>query len=158
MQYLVSQGTIKLPAQQVIATKSLVTDSDRAMSMVVNIKTSPVQKYYSFSALFVTSNIGPSSPFFQLNSLPSKDKKPYYAFVSKYVNPGSIPDPVDVDIDILAGDGTIIETLQYKQCKITAYWTDTNVDKNRYSFSKVDEFEFEDHTNFQCTGYSLKLP
>ena len=171
LQYLISQGIINVPMKQVVATSTSLGDDERAQSLVVNlIMPDKTYTFNTFSRLSVFSQTisqssgtlvpqsGYGSPQFQLESLPSKDKKTFYKTVSEYINPGNKPQPFDVTIDLVAGDGKIIETLRYAKCEVTGYWVYTSYNKDEYPFGTKDESEIRDVSNFLCEGLSLIVP
>ena len=61
------------------------------------------------------------SSYFTLESLPTKDKVGFYEIISKYLNPGKIPEPFDVSLDGISGDGSTIATMNYNKCRISEY-------------------------------------
>lgn len=93
---------------------------------------------------------------FQLQSIPSKDKKPFYDLVASTVNAGAKPQPFDVKFQIYAVDGSLIETITYSRCTITAYWLAHNDSKFDYRFGDKEAIELRDFANFLCSGYSIK--
>jgi len=167
IQYLISQGIIKIPISQVVATTTAVADTDRAQSIVVHITFDKTYTFNTFSKLTVTgqtvTNQGnPVAPIsslsagqFQLESTPSKDKKIFYDLVSKYINPNQKPSQVDVNIDVITGDGKTLETLQYSRCVIISYFVYTNTNKEEYRLSNTDGPELRDVTSFLCEGFHI---
>lgn len=126
-----------------------------AESLVVTIHQDTEQKYYTFSKIgYVKSkNIE-----YTLESVPSKDKKSYYELVAKFLNQRSTARPFDISIDIMASDGTLIETLDYKTCNITSYFVYVNDSKGDYRFIKdnKDRMEIRDVTKFECVGLLIR--
>jgi len=59
--------------------------------------------------------------YFSLESNPSTDKIEFYKLVAKTINPGKAPELFDVSIDVLAGDNSVILTVNYPKCRITNY-------------------------------------
>ena len=62
---------------------------------------------------------------FLLESVPSKDKKPFYDLVKKSIedkNTRGTDHKMDVAIDLYSGDGEIILTLEYSGCSVTEYF------------------------------------
>ena len=62
-----------------------------------------------------------SSPGFVMESLPSKDKESYYELLQRYVNPGIAPEPFDATIELVAGDGDVLQTWEYRKCGLTDF-------------------------------------
>ena len=130
---------------------------DRADSIAVRINTGSEQKeYYSFSKIgYVKSN----DHSFLLESIPSKDKLSYYKLVNNSLN-SPIFGNFDVAIDIIAGDGSVIETLQYKKCKVEEYFTYVNDSKGKYRLTGDDTskgLEIRDVTKLTCIGFSINI-
>ena len=99
---------------------------------------------------------GLGGPQFQLQSIPSKDKKPVYDLVASTVNPGAKPQPFDVKFQIYAVDGSLIETVTYSRCAITGYWLGHDDSKFDYRFGDKEVIELREYANFLCSGYSIK--
>jgi len=170
LQYLISQGIIEIPIKQVIATDVNIADSDRAKSIVVHFSqgdffTEEVtiytySKFLHFSKTIdsnevTATNVLQDTPVFVLESLPSKDKMIIYDLVDSYVSAGRVPISFDVDVDVVAGDGTIIQTWQYRKCNVNDYATFLEEDKDTYRFSDKDEAEIRDLLVIACAGFNL---
>ena len=111
--------------------------------------------FYTFSKIgFVRSD----DIKFQLESIPSKDKVPYYEFISKSMTSGETT-RFDVSMDLLAADGSIIETLNYKSCLVEEYFIHVNDSKGKFSFLEDDNSKLEIHdiTKFECSGFSISV-
>jgi hypothetical protein len=98
---------------------------------------------------------------FLLESVPSKDKKPFYLLVKNSladknrINKNNL---LDVSIDIFSGDGEIIETLVYSQCSVTEYFVHGIDSKGTILFLKDDgSVEIREVTKFQCSSLTLDL-
>ncbi|NDF29586.1 MAG: hypothetical protein EB150_05180 [Nitrososphaeria archaeon] len=91
-------------------------------------------------------------PKFYLESLPSKDNAWYYNLMSKYINAGQIPNPFDVIVDVLVGDGTQIQSWKYTDCQVLEYKTYLEDSLLIKKFTNKFEKEFRDRTIFQCVG------
>ena len=170
LQYLISQGIIEIPIKQVIATDVNLADSDRAKSFVVHFKggdfftdTVTIYTYSKFlhfsktidSNQVTSTNALQDTPVFVLESLPSKDKKIIYDLVDSFISAGKIPEQFDVDVDILAGDGSIIQTWEYRKCAVNDYATFVQENKDIYRFSDKDEAEIRDLIVIACAGFHL---
>ena len=95
---------------------------------------------------------------FLLESTPGKDKKPYYKIVEKSLSSSQIsPTFIDINVDVVAGDGSIIETLQYKRCTIVEYFVYISDSKGKLSFleSKSSKMEIREVSKFACNGLSI---
>ena len=99
---------------------------------------------------------------FLLESVPSKDKKPFYLLVKKSLDDKNHIDRnslLDVSIDIFSGDGEIIETLVYKQCSVTEYFVHGIDSRGTILFLKDNDgsVEIREVTKFQCISLTLDL-
>ena len=172
LQYLINQGIIKIPITEVTATKVSLSDSERAQSIVVFIEGEIFgvgETFYTFSEFgHLSSSVRSSSvgtvdvqagvPLFFLSGLPSKDKASLYQLVDEFVNPTRPPGRYNVDVDILAGDGTIIQTWEYADCDITDYVTFLDSNKDTYRFSDKEEAEIREFMLWECAGFHLRVP
>ena len=98
---------------------------------------------------------------FILQSLPSKDKTALYAAIDReyFAKAGSVTiTRFDVAIDILAGDGTLIQTWQYNKCQVFAYGTFLQEVRNFYQFSGQLQSEYRDKIIVECSGVRLQVP
>ena len=175
LQYLITQGIITIPITEVTAATSPVSDADRAQSLVVRISGGPIKEEVSFMtfSLFTTISSRDVSlidasvykfgekPQFMISGLPSKDKTLLYEAIDKeFFAKTSSPtvSRFDVNIDILAGDGSLIQTWKYSKCLITAYGTFFQDVTNFYPFSGQEGGEFRDKIFFECAGVRLDTP
>ena len=171
LQYLINQGIIKIPITEVSATKVSLSDSERAQSIVVFMEGEIFgvgETYYTFSEFShlsgtirlssVSVSVPSGTPLFSLLGLPSKDKATLYQLVDEFVNPGRPPAEYNVKVDILTGDGTIIQTWEYKKCGITDYVTFLDSNKDTYRFSKTGEAEIREFMLWQCAGFHFSAP
>ncbi len=158
------------PDKNNIDTKQPVTIDKQtsAQTFVVHFQGSditPERTVSSFTKFFPITNeeiqfLLPNSPFgedpkFYLESLPSKDNEWYYQLMSKYINAGKIPEPFDVTVDVLVGDGTTLQSLEYKKCQVLEYKTYLEDSLFLRKFTNKFEKEFRDRTIFQCVGYAF---
>jgi len=115
----------------------------------------------TFETPFVTittpSNEIGSSPQFFLESLPSYDKKDFYEFLSRYVNPTKEPELFDVSIDLITGDNTILQRWNYVDCEVTSYQMRLDDSSLKYPFSGKPQGEIRDKTDFACSGNDLLI-
>jgi len=167
LQYLINQGIIQIPITEVTAATTSLSDSERAKSFVVHysggdyftetITIYTYTQFFHFSETIDSNNISffQDTPTFLLRSLPSHDKSVIYDLVNKYVNAGAKPERFDVRVEVLAGDGKVIQTWEYRKCDVTDYATFVNDDEDEYRFSDNDEAEIRDVLVIQCAGFSL---
>jgi len=150
---------------------SIPSDNERAQSYLIHILGGELEQVYasdsfpSFRGL--AWNRGPLTPLhhdkqyefgFVLESLPSKDKTEAYEFLSRYVNPGKEPEPFDVKVDVLTGDGTILQTLEYFSCEaaeVDWYLQEFNF---IYQFSGKQLEEIRERYTVYCQGHTLDIP
>ncbi len=184
IQYMIPQGISQVPISQVTATNNVPSDNDRVTSIVVhfeNIQNAPSGigqeiTINSFQRLVgssqtpqnyrATSHISDTGPQFQLVDLPSKDKAQFYQLISSSIQLLGIDNdnnyetnPVfDVHVDLITGDGTLLYTLEYDQCQVSAYWVYGDGNKEDYRMASEDQSEYREVTNFTCQGYHLDLP
>jgi hypothetical protein len=184
IQYMVQQGTTQVPISQVTATNNVPSDNDRVTSIVVhfdNIQNAPsgigqeitinsfqrlVGSAQTIQNYRTTQHFYNTGPQFQLVDLPSKDKAQFYQLVSASIQLLGINDnnnyetnPVfDVNIDLITGDGTLLYTLEYDQCQVSAFYAYDDGNKQDYRMASEDQSEYREVTNFICEGYHLDLP
>ena len=167
LQWLINEGIIKIPITEVTAITTSLSDSERAQSFVVHFsggdfftETITIYTYSQFIHFSETITLDSVSTFqerpaFLLRSLPSHDKAVIYNLVDKFVNAGKKPDMFDVSVDVVAGDGSVIQTWDYSRCDVVDYATFVNDDKDKYRFSDKDEAEIRDVLVVECAGFSL---
>lgn len=110
---------------------------------------------YDIVAKDRTNPVG-SKPKFMLESLPSEDKKQLYEFYSMYVNPGRVPQLFDASVDLILGDGTIIQRWNYVKCDLTDYILRVDESLLRYPASNELQSEIRDQSQFSCNGFNLQ--
>jgi hypothetical protein len=148
-----------------------IPDDTRTKKFVVHFFNGELEQVFStpfvkfspsgntFETPFVTfttpSNQFDSSPQFFLESLPSYDKKDYYEFLSRYVNPGKQPEPIDVSIDLITVENSILQRWNYVDCEVTNYQMSLDDSMLAYPFSKKPQGEIRDKTDFACAGNNL---
>ena len=95
---------------------------------------------------------------FSLESLPSKNNQWFYnSIISDYINPGKTPNPFSADIDIVTGNGNILQTYHYKNCKVDGYVPFLSENLIRLQFLKQFESAVRDKTDFTCNGFLVDL-
>jgi len=160
LQYLISEGIIKIPIKQIFAAETTVSEESFASSFVVNIDHlggGRTQSFYSFSKIVEYGDtVSFSNPKFQLESIPSVDKQSFYEYVEDVIEKKSNLDSLDISIDIIAKDGSIIETLVYTNCELEGYWVYVNDFKDDYRFGKADKMEIRELSNFDCGDYRVR--
>jgi len=98
---------------------------------------------------------------FLLESVPSKDKKPFYKLVKASIedkNTRKTDHKMDVAIDLYSGDGEIINSLEYSGCSVTEYFVHGVDSKGKIFFTEEDgTIEIREVTKFSCTGFTLNI-
>jgi hypothetical protein len=168
LQYLISQGILKIPVG--VTANDTVIGNNNAQSFIVHIFADKEYVFYTFSKF---NNLGQtiysaspdqnqpftySGPQFQLESLTTVDKKDFYHLISTYLKQSVSIQPYNINIDIVGGDGSIIETLKYGGCKPSSYSVYTNDDSAQYRLANKDGLEIREDTNFMCAGFQLAVP
>ena len=142
---------------EVFAKSVKLDENEYATDFVVRVIGSDgvEQPFYTFSKIgFVRS----SDIKFQLDSIPSKDKEQFYELVSQsLMNNNSIR--FNISIDLLAADGSMIETLNYKKCFVEEYFVYVNDSKGKFSFLEDanSKLEIRDATKFECSGFTIDV-
>ena len=175
LEYLISQEIITVPQKfEVTAAQTQLTNGERAQFFVVHFSDGLIEKpitVHTFSKFESTSSqvrgtelykvpmyyFKDKAEFF-LEGLPSVDKKDLYRGIDRWMTKRTTLNPFDVDIDVVAGDGTIIQTWAYTNCQPTAYGTYLQDVINFYQYSGEDKSEIRDRVAFSCTSLLLKVP
>ena len=176
LQYLINQGilSIPIPITEVIAASTSLSDDERAQSIVVRFSNGPMPTERPFTTFSSFQSVSPrddilhrsvyvfgDKPQFILESLPSIDKIDLYRAIDQvYFAKGgaSTITRFDVAIDILAGDGSLIQTWQYNKCQVFGYGTFLTDLTNFIPFSGQEGSEFRDKIVFECAGVRLQVP
>ena len=149
-----------------ITASVIVSDDNRAKSYVVHFLGAQAQEHVyttfsMFQPLAVKNPLTPSGMQtyrvgFMLTSLPGKDKKWFYdSVISGYINPSNVPQPIDVNVDTSAGDGTVLQTYQYHHCTVIEYVPYLNENLGLLTFTKQFKAEFRERTVFSCDGFHV---
>ena len=98
---------------------------------------------------------------FLLESVPSKDKRPFYELVKASIedkNTRKTDHKMDVAIDLYSGDGEIIQSLEYRGCSVTEYFIHGVDSKGKIFFLEEDgTVEIREVTKFECTSFTLNI-
>lgn len=171
LQYLVNQGILRFPITEVTAENSSISDKERGQFFIVHFSNGLIEKpvtITTFSKFQFISSVSDDPrgtmfiykfsdiPEFFLESLPSIDKKDYYKGVDNWMRKSSAISPFNVDVDIVSGDGKIIQTWKFSKCELTSYGTYLQDVTNFYQFSNDNErAEIRERSNFVCSGIRL---
>ena len=174
LEYLIQNGIINLPTPitEVTAAQTMYSDDERAQSFRVTISNivEPLPVHFFEKFELTSSTAGESddprgrmyefrdSPKFFLESVPSADKKPFYDFISDWMDRGDLLNEFDVDVTVLDGTGAEIQTWAFTTCDITSYGTYLQDTIFIYQFSGEQDSEIRDRASFSCTGVNLETP
>jgi len=96
---------------------------------------------------------------FALESLPSKDKLEFYRLVGNVISGSRFADePIDVNVDVVTGDGTVIQTWAYRDCTIDNYVTYLQDTVFFFQFSGEQAPEIRERVIAHCRGFELEVP
>ena len=177
LEFLITQGIIQIPIPitEVTAAQTALSDDERAQSFVVHFSDGMIEKPLTidtFAKFQATSSQGRNAQFlstfpiyifedqaeFLLESLPSLDKQDLYRGIDRWMSKSAGVTPFDVDIDVLSGDGQVIQTWAYQNCEPTAYGTFLQEVIFLYQFVDQDKSEIRERITFFCAGVSLQIP
>ncbi len=175
LEFLITEGIIQIPIPitEVTATQSLLTDNERAQYFVVHFADGLIQKpitietFYKFEA--TSSQTEPEKyvhpiylfddkPTFLLESMPSPDKQDMYIGINNWMDRGTSLTPFDVSIDIMSGDGRVIQIWHYLKCEPTGYGTFLQDVTFFYQFVDQAKSEIRERVTFTCAGIDLEVP
>ena len=98
---------------------------------------------------------------FLLESVPSKDKKPFYSLVQKSLESKNTllkNKGMNISIDIFSGDGEVIQTLIYSDCDVTEYFVHGVDSRGKIFFTENDgDVEIREVTKFECVSFALDV-
>ncbi len=159
-----------IPLTEVTAATSPVSDAERVQSIVVRFSGGPLPAEVPFTTFSQFQPVNTleddifrmgvyqfgSRPEFILSSLPSKDKIPLYEAIDREYFSKLSPtiSAFTVEIDLLAGDGTLIQTWKYNKCQVIGYGAFLQDITNFIPFSG-QEGEYRDKILFGCSGVRL---
>ena len=175
LEYLITKGIINIPQTiEVTAAQTPLTDDERAQFFVVHFSNGLIEKPFTVSTFSKFESTSSQSrgieiykfpmyyfkdkPEFYLEGLPSVDKKDLYRGIDRWMTRGASLSPFDVDIDVVAGDSTVIQTWSYTKCQPTAYGTYLQDVINFYQYSGQEKSEIRDRVAFSCTSVLLEVP
>lgn len=176
LEYLISNGIIdvQVPFAQVTAAQNILSEEERGQSFSVTfhqglieqpvtvdtfIKFEATSSSRSFDSFYQTPiYIFEDKPSFVLEGLPSKDKQPVYEGIHRWMTQKTILNPFNVDVAVLAGDGTTLLTWKFTDCEPTAFGTYLQDLVFYYQFVDQDRAEIRDRVTFECLGADLRVP
>jgi len=152
----------------------LPSENDRAMYFVARFSEGLIQyteivksNFFKFtpfkeqSIQIVPENTLPNKPplRFLLETLPSKENIRYYQAIDDYFQTDSpLFKRFDVSIDVVSGDGTVLQTWEYRNCDLEDYvvYLQDNIIYNRFHGEMGPEIR--ERSIFLCGGLSLVAP
>jgi len=175
LEYLISNGIIdvQVPFAQVTAAQNILSDDERAQSFSVTFYDGLIQgpvtvdTFVKFEATSSSGSVvSPETPIyifrdkpqFLLEGLPSVDKQPVYQGVHNWLTQKTKLNPFNVDVAVLAGDGSTLLTWVFTDCRPTAFGTYLQDVKFYYQFAVPEQAEIRDRALFECNGADLRVP
>jgi len=176
LEFLITEGIIQIPIPitEVIAAQSLLTDDERAQYFVVRFANGLIEKpvtietFYKFEATSSKNQVSElyvspiylfdDKPTFLLESMPSPDKRDLYIGINNWMKRGESLRSFDVSIDVMSGDGRLIQTWHYLKCSPTGYGTFLQDIRNLYQFVDQNKSEIRERVTFSCQGIDLEVP
>ena len=176
LEFLITEGIIQvpIPITEVLAAQSLLTDDERAQYFVVRFADGLIERpvtietFYKFEATSSKSRVSElyvspiylfdDKPTFLLESMPSPDKRDLYIGINNWMKRGISLTPFDVSIDVMSGDGRVIQTWHYLKCSPTGYGTFLQDVRNFYQFVEWGKSEIRERVTFSCQGIDLEVP
>jgi hypothetical protein len=150
-----------LPDQKDLIQKYIVTISSDIFKSGQTYQTfssfTPMGAQTSLPLPIPSNSISGQSKGFSLESLPSKDKEQFYQYVVDKLNNKRQVQPVDISVDLVTGDGTILQTWKYPRCDVTNYSTYRQEISAIWKFTQSNEPEIRDKTFFACTGLKVNF-
>ena len=139
-----------------------ITLSNDNVAKTIQVRVTPSgtldeRTYDSFSRVGFVSGEGN----FLLESVPSKDKRPFYELLKKSMedkNKATSITRMHVSIDVYSGDGEIIHSLEYRDCSIDEYFIHGIDSKGKIFFLEEDgTVEIREVTKFSCISFTLNI-
>jgi hypothetical protein len=150
--------------------KEFPLENDRAMSYRIHASDGELQFTRTSEQVPIfkglSQNRGPLTPIhhekqydfgFFIEATPDKDRTDLYNFLARYVNPGKQPEPIDVDVEVLTGDGRILEIFQYKSCTAIDFDWYSQDFSFLYQITNEIEEEIREKFTFYCDGYTIDV-
>ena len=110
-----------------------------------------------FDTITMPGNTFDSKPQFFLESLPSVDKLELYEYYAMHVNPGMPPEPVDVSVDLITGDGTILQRWNYVDCMFYDHSSFLEDSFLKFPYAETLRPEIRDKSEFTCSGNNIQI-
>ncbi len=68
------------------------------------------------------------------------------------------PELIDVDVEVMTGDGRVLETLQYRSCTAIDFDWYTQDFSFLYQITNEVKEEIREKFTFYCDGYTIDVP
>jgi len=155
-----SQRESSLDVSEINAV-NFVPNTDNSAQKFVVIVSGGIKTEQTFFETF--SKFTPYSPFdprglgFTLESLPSKETIQNYQIINDWKMRDKIVEPLDVDVELVTGDGTILQTWQFRNCDITDYVTYLYDKLLKIKFHDDQNYEIRDKVSFECGEFYLDV-
>ena len=75
----------------------------------------------------------------------------------RFENYCELPEPIDVDVEVMTGDGRVLETLQYRSCTANDFDWYSQESKFLYQITNEIEEEIREKFTFYCDGYTIDI-
>ena len=118
-------------------------------------KFSPIESH-NLPLLIPEHDFKEDTVFFYLESLPSEDKDWLYELLSRYVNPGKVPEPFDIKVELHSDDSTLLQMWDYSNCQRYNYELYLDESLLIYKLHEKWQSGFKDRMIFSCDGLSLE--
>lgn len=139
----------------------IVSDKDRALVFKVTFFNGDIKEKQIFTTFqkfthLQDSDSASSQKGLELESLLSSENNWFYEnIISRYINSGDDPEPFDVDVDIITGDASTLQSWQYSDCIVTDYfpYLDENLAKLKFVGGMTSEIR--DRIKLDCAGFAV---
>jgi len=170
----VEQRQSSVTEQEIInPTDFIPSEQDRAQKYVVHFYDGRIDETKTFTTFSKYTHVNPTNivlpkpgntinlpgykvhPQLILSSLSSNDKSEMYVAIGKTINEQQLVQLFDISIDVVAGDGTIIQTWTYESCELQNYVNALQHNILFLPFSKEFGYEIRESALLNCLGFLL---
>jgi len=163
---VIEQGTIN-------PIDFIPSDQDRAQKYVVHFYDGRIDETKSFTTFSKYTHVNPTNivlpkpgntinlpeykihPQLILSSLSNKDHAAIYEGIEKTINEQQLVQLFDISVDVVAGDGTIIQTWVYDKCELQNYVNALQHNILFLPFSNEFGYEVRESALLSCLGLFL---
>jgi hypothetical protein len=159
-------------SEQNILSTQIPSDETRAMFFGVRFFDTPLAaRQDTFYTAFKFEHITDDLPIdgkiptklqvspvqFTLESLPSLEKRDFYHLLNGYIrSEGPFTDPFGVEVDVVAGNGKVIQIWEYGECMPVFYKTYVQDTLFFYQFHGKHEPEIREKSGYNCSFYTVR--